>query len=107
MEYEGLNRSLNFLVNVRNVIVGALVTGLHSQIKKYRKTKWADIKHWFYCWHVVKGSKAHKELELVVMQKELLRVIDQLSPCQQTSALESYLKDVCFFAPKSQHFMKQ
>ena len=53
---------------------------------------------------VLSGSKAHKELELIVKQKCLIADIGQLSPCEQTSALESYHKVVCFFAPKSRHF---
>ncbi|XP_076039158.1 uncharacterized protein LOC143024257 [Oratosquilla oratoria] len=39
---------------------------------------------------LLSGSKVHKELELIVMQKALLMDIGQLSPCQQTSALELY-----------------
>ena len=50
------------------------------------------------------GSKAHKELELIVTNKLLCRDIRRLAFMAQTSALESYHRVVTFFAPKSVHF---
>jgi len=50
------------------------------------------------------GSKAHKELEIIVTNKLLCRDIKRLAHSGQTSALESYHKIVTFYAPKSVHF---
>ena len=50
------------------------------------------------------GSKAHKELELLVKAKLLLKDIPSLAPYEQTSALESFHNICCYFAPKSVHF---
>lgn len=50
------------------------------------------------------GSKAHKQLTLIVSNKLLCRDIKKLSPAEQTSSLESYHKIVTFFAPKSVHY---
>jgi solute carrier family 8 (sodium/calcium exchanger) len=55
MEHEGLKRSLEFLVNIKKLVVSVMVTDRHTQIKKYLRTKWGGIKHWFDCWHVAKG----------------------------------------------------
>ncbi|XP_064639563.1 uncharacterized protein LOC135495074 isoform X3 [Lineus longissimus] len=53
---------------------------------------------------IKKGSKAHKELTLILTQKILLKDIRKVSPGVQTSSLESYHKIVGYFAPKSRHF---
>jgi len=50
------------------------------------------------------GSKAHKELEIIVTNKLLCRDIKKLAHSGQTSALESFHKIVIFFAPKSVHY---
>jgi len=50
------------------------------------------------------GSKAYKELELIVTNKLLCRDVKRLAFMAQTSALESYHRVVTFFAPKSVHF---
>lgn len=50
------------------------------------------------------GSKAHKELELIVANKLLCRDVKHLAFMAQTSAVESYHRVVTFFAPKSVHF---
>ncbi len=50
------------------------------------------------------GSKAHKQVELVVESPYILRDIGQLSPYGQTSSVESFHRVICFFAPKSLHF---
>jgi len=52
------------------------------------------------------GSKAHKELELIVTNKVLCRDVKRLAFMAQTSALESYHRVVTFFAPKSVHFLQ-
>jgi len=63
----------------------------------------------FVQWHVLPwkldyylslGSKAHKELLLVIGSKRLLSDIRMLSPAEQTSMLEAQHKVVCQFAPK-------
>ncbi|XP_052234631.1 uncharacterized protein LOC127847072 [Dreissena polymorpha] len=46
------------------------------------------------------GSKAHKELLLVIGSKRLLSDIRMLSPAEQTSMLEAQHKVVCQVAPK-------
>lgn len=50
------------------------------------------------------GSKADKELQLIVGNKRLVKDVRKLSPAQQTSQLEAYHKTVCHFAPKFHHF---
>lgn len=50
------------------------------------------------------GCKAHKELELIVNGKMLMKDIGKLSPAEQTSSLESFHKVVIFFASKSVHY---
>ena len=52
----------------------------------------------------VTGSKAHKELEIIVRSPYLCKDIGKLSPGEQTSGLEAYHRVVTFFAPKSLHF---
>lgn len=44
------------------------------------------------------------EMEKVVKGRLLVKDIKQISPAEQTSALEAYHKIVCHFAPKSLHF---
>lgn len=58
------------------------------------------LKHQF----VFAGSKADKELQLIVGNKRLVKDVRKLSPAQQTSQLEAYHKTVCHFAPKFHHF---
>lgn len=53
---------------------------------------------------LLSGSKAHKELELIVNNKQLCKDIKQLAHLGQTSALESFHKIVTFFAPKNVHY---
>lgn len=53
---------------------------------------------------ITKGSKADKELQLIVGNKRLVKDVRKLSPAQQTSQLEAYHKTVCHFAPKFHHF---
>jgi len=50
------------------------------------------------------GSKPHKELELIVKGKILVKDIGKLSNGEQTSSVEAFHKIVIFFAPKSVHF---
>ncbi|XP_064630855.1 uncharacterized protein LOC135497260 isoform X2 [Lineus longissimus] len=104
MELEGLKRSMALLVTEKKLAIAEIVTDRHSQIKKYLRDKWPGVQHWFDCWHIAKGSKAHKELTLILTQKILLKDIRKVSPGVQTSSLESYHKIVGYFAPKSRHF---
>ncbi|XP_061635874.1 uncharacterized protein LOC133481025 [Phyllopteryx taeniolatus] len=53
---------------------------------------------------LIKGSKAHKELLIIVNSKMLLKDIGNISPIQQTSSLEAYHKVELYFAPKASHF---
>ena len=55
MELEGLKRCLQYLVRLKKMIISNLVTDRHTQVKKFMKTKWPEIHHWFDCWHVSKG----------------------------------------------------
>ncbi|XP_064632070.1 uncharacterized protein LOC135490670 isoform X2 [Lineus longissimus] len=104
MDLEGLKRSMALLVTEKKLAIAEMVTDRHSQIKKYLRDKWPGVQHWFDCWHIAKGSKAHKELTLILTQKILLKDIRKVSPGVQTSSLESYHKIVGYFAPKSRHF---
>ena len=71
-------------------------------------TIYIDFSHTLYFlllqFYLFSGSKAVKELEMVVKNKRLLKDIPQLSPHDQTASIESYHKVVCFFAPKMYHF---
>ncbi|XP_045201100.2 uncharacterized protein LOC123546133 isoform X3 [Mercenaria mercenaria] len=49
---------------------------------------------------IKEGSKAHKELQLLLGKKRLVTDIRKLSPVDQTSGLEAHHKIVCQFAPK-------
>ena len=57
MELEGLRRSLNFLIEDKNLMITDLVTDRHSSVKKYMREDRADINHLFDVWHVAKGKK--------------------------------------------------
>lgn len=56
------------------------------------------------CVFNISGSKAHKELKLIIANKRLLSDIKKLSPAEQTSRLEAQHKVVCQFAPKFHSF---
>lgn len=55
MELEGLQRSLEFLIDENELDVSHLITDRHSSVKKYMKEAHPEITHWFDVWHVAKG----------------------------------------------------
>ncbi|XP_076085026.1 uncharacterized protein LOC143055858 isoform X2 [Mytilus galloprovincialis] len=54
---------------------------------------------------IKKDSKVYQAIEKIAQERTLMKDIGKLSPAEQTSSLESYHRVVCFFAPKSVHFM--
>ena len=57
-----------------------------------------------YVYLMFLGTKPHKAVEDIVDCKRLCGDIRQLSPADQTYAVEVFHKVVCFFSPKSSHF---
>lgn len=53
---------------------------------------------------MVKGQKPHAELVKIVKGRLLLNDVKNLSPSDQTSALEAFHNIVCSFATKSVHY---
>ena len=53
---------------------------------------------------MITGSKAHKELKIILENKLLMKDIGQLSHRDQTSRLESFHKVMIQFASKALHF---
>uniref|UniRef100_A0A8W8M1W6 Uncharacterized protein n=1 Tax=Magallana gigas TaxID=29159 RepID=A0A8W8M1W6_MAGGI len=53
---------------------------------------------------MTKGSKADKELHLIVGNKRVVKDVRKPSPVQQTTQLEAYHKTVCHFVSKFHHF---
>lgn len=66
MEKEGLVRSMDFLIKKNKIKVKAMVTDRHSQIKKYMKSTWKGIQHWFDVWHVAKGKSVIKKVRIQI-----------------------------------------
>ena len=50
-------------------------------------------------------SKVYQAIEKIAQERTLMKVIERLSPTEQTSSFELYHRVVCFFAIKSLNFM--
>ena len=55
MELNGLQETLTVLDQFK-IKVKSLVTDRHKQIVKWLRDHRPDIKHFFYCWHIVRFS---------------------------------------------------
>lgn len=50
------------------------------------------------------GSRQHKALGAIIDNNYIMKDVPNMSPRDQTSALEGFHKLVCFFAPKQVHY---
>ena len=67
MELENLKKILRFLKE-KGIKIKSLTTDRHTSVKKYMRTFYGHIKHYFYIWHDDKGIK--KKLKKLCQQKK-------------------------------------
>ena len=72
MEVEGLERSLDLLLNRYDLPIEAIVTDRHVQVVKLLRENYPHISHFFDVWHVAKGLV--KKLEQLSKRKECVDI---------------------------------
>ncbi|KAH9363743.1 hypothetical protein HPB48_006763 [Haemaphysalis longicornis] len=82
MELKGLKRGLELLLRY-NSTIAQIVTDRHTSIRAFLKRQHPAVLHLFDCWHVAKGSDAHRKLREVVCAPSLVKDVPQQSTKKQ------------------------